>query len=178
MWKLLGAVAFVGMLTLWGAGAGASGEYCAECVEHVKQVDSVKWVETCEHAWYVHDIVEPALGKIRAACAAECAAECAQSCSCAFECPDCTCECPESVECTNPPACPDPTQFYNDLAVGLYGMAWDCQGRGLFMHFRTSRSGKGWRAWCGKSDRNPFPVELENIRQVLDELRAQGYPLR
>jgi len=131
----------------WASGPGPE---CFDCV------DKVDWVNKCEHTWYVHDILEPALGKIRAQCTA--------ACESSKQCPDCSCNCPRTVSCDNAPNCLD---FASDLAVGLYGMAWDCQGRGMQIQFRQSDN--GWVAKCRKRVRVQFPTKLEDIRDKLKE---------
>ena len=181
--RYLGAVAvLVGALVLASFGVGvhepaASGnDECYGCVEQVEHVKQCKWTETCEHAWYLHDFLGNAkhyilliLDKLDividvcsnnncneqpAVCPEEVTCTNAQTCA---PCPDCTLECPSPCGDSCPP--------FQDLAVGLYGLAWDCQDRGLQMQFRQSP--RGWIAKCRKKVRVALPTELEDIRNEL-----------
>lgn len=105
-------------------------------------------------------------------CAAECRAEASAACKAACKgngngnqsCPSlediaavCAAECKGVKDTCAPP--------FNDLATGLYALAWDCQERGLQLQFR--QSSRGWTAKCRKKVRVQLPLELEEIRETL-----------
>ena len=178
----VGLLAIALLFAGWGLGVqspqAGEEEKCWGCVKKVEKVDQCKWTETCEHAWYLHDFLGNAkhyilsiLDKLDVVidvcsnnncnegpltCPEEVTCTNVQTCA---PCPDCNVSCPSPCGDSCPP--------FQDLAVGLYGLAWDCQGRGLQMQFR--QSDRGWVAKCRKRVRVALPTELEDIRNQLGQ---------
>ena len=162
-----GVVVGVGLLSLGVLGLAWGNEsrcYPGGCVDTVKKVTDVEWV------WFLKNLDEPAKNQIRKivreevqAGVAECAADCAAACSESI--PDCP-ACPGAVECTNA-SCECPP--FDDQAVGLYAMAWYCNGLSKKLAY-VPTSGGGFSMRCRKKVRNPVPLDFIGAQRFLEAL--------
>ena len=178
--KWTGALGLLLLVAFVALELGPTSVQANKCQDDVC-IGSVKKVE---HTWYVHDFLDKAknqvweiletvrvikqqVGILVGECisAEECAVIGAETCGDS---------CPQCPACPSP--CPNTCPPFDDFAVGLYGMAWDCKGQGLKLQFRPrGHDRRGWIAKCLKNPKVEFPVELDEIRT---ELKRLGYPGR